>query len=314
MAEKLEPATLASYSSGLAEAIEAIADLTKKASEPVIVNIPTAGLSHGLAESVPVAFDRTLQEFQSLKSLLEEHRVSPERRRGTASTDTLASFIDLINRHKDDGSVIFGKARWPEPKLTGIMNYHDLDNEARFADHRIEYAFPLTDEFKAWVDTNKKGMEQADFAAFIEEHAQEVASPTDGEKAEYERFFNEKIATPSELIMLSRHLEVFVSATVKQGVRLQTGERTVEFREEHQNAKGEAVVIPGIFIVSVPAFVDGEKVRIPTRLRYRIKGGDIVWFYDLYRWETVLREQVQRDLLESAKQTGLPHFEGSAER
>lgn len=299
---------------GLDAAIRTLTDLSNKASQPAIVNVTTDGLAKGLAASVPLTFDRNTQRFGSVKALLEEHRIAPERRRGTACTDTLASFIDLINRHKDDGSVIFGKARWPEPKLTGIMNYHDVDNDARFSDHRVEYAFPLTDEFKAWVDANKKGMEQADFAAFIEEHAQEVASPTDGEKAEYERFFNEKIATPSELIVLSRHLEVFVSATVKQGVRLQTGERTVEFREEHQNAKGEAVVIPGIFIVSVPAFVDGEKVRIPTRLRYRIKGGDIIWFYDLYRWETVLREQVQRDLIEAAKQTGLPHFEGSAER
>ena len=300
--------------SGLNAAIRTLTDLANKASKPEIVNVATDGLSNGLAASVPLAFDRHTQRFGSVKTLLEEHRIAPERRRGTASTDTLASFIELINRHKDDGSVIFGKARWPEPKLTGIINYHDLDNEARFADHRIEYAFPLTDEFKAWVATNKTGMEQVEFAAFLEEHSQEVASPTAGETSEYERYFNEKIANPSELIMLSRHLEVFVSATVKQGVRLQTGERTVEFKEEHQNAKGEAVVIPGIFIVSVPAFIDGEKVRIPTRLRYRIKGGEIVWFYELYRWETVLREQVQRDLIDAAKATGLPHFEGTAER
>jgi hypothetical protein len=121
------------------------------------------------------------------------------------------------------------------------------------------------------------------------------------------------MATPSELIMLSRHLEVFVSAKAKQGVRLQTGERVVEFTEEHQNAKGEKIVIPGIFIVSVPAFVDGDAVRIPARLRYRISGGEIKWFYQLYRWETYLREQVGYDLKEAAKKTDLPAFEGAPE-
>src|SRR5690606_5616350 len=124
--------------------------------------------------------------------------------------------------------------------------------DARFGDHRVVYEFPLTEEFKAWVDTNAAPMEQDAFAVFLEEHAAELASPMEGERSEYERLFGEQMATPQDVLMLSRHLEVYVSAKAKQGIRLQTGERTVEFSEEHVNAKGEAVTIPGIFMVSVP--------------------------------------------------------------
>lgn len=106
---------------------------------------------------------------------------------------------------------------------------------------------------------------------------------------------------------------MFVAARVKNGVRLQTGERTVEFTEEHQNSKGEAVIIPGVFMVSLPAFVDGEAVRIPARLRYRIVSGDIKWFYQLYRWEFFLREQVGHDLKQASNETGLPAYEGAPE-
>ncbi len=194
-----------------------------------------------------------------------------------------------------------------------MLNYNAAGAEVRPADHRIVYAFPLAEEFKAWVSTNGKPMEQEVFAAFLEEHAAELSAPHDGERSEYERLFGEKMATPSEVVALSRHLEVFVSAKAKQGVRLQTGERVVEFVEEHVNSKGEQIVIPGVFIVSVPAFVDGEAVRIPARLRYRVGGGKITWFYQLYRWEFFLREQVERDLEAAAKATGLPAFEGSPE-
>ncbi|TIN90391.1 MAG: DUF2303 family protein, partial [Mesorhizobium sp.] len=69
---------------------------------------------------------------------------------------------------------------------------------ARNRSHRIVYAFPLTEEFKAWVNGNAKPMAQDVFAAFLEEHAAELAAPTDGERSEYERLFNEKMATPSE--------------------------------------------------------------------------------------------------------------------
>ena len=296
-----------------AHGIELVTTLAKEGSAPSIVDIATSGLGAGLPEFVPVAFDRKAQALRSVRNLVEEFRLAPDRRKGTAHADTLASFIDLVNRHKDGQSALFGRTSWPEPKLTAVLNYDSADADARFGDHRVVYAFPLTEEFKAWVSCNAKAMDQEVFAAFIEEHAAELSAPKDAEKAEYERLFNETMATPSELLMLSRHLEVHVSAKAKQGIRLQTGERVVEFTEEHQNSKGEKVIIPGIFMVSVPAFVDGDPVRIPARLRYRIVGGDIKWFYQLYRWEFYLREQVGYDLRDAAEKTGLPSFEGAPE-
>lgn len=299
---------------GLAAAIAAITDLNLKSQNAEIVLIDTKGLATGLPAQIPVQFNRKEQALQSVKKLIDEHRLVPERRTGTASVDTLASFIKLTDRHKDEGSVLFGKTVYPDPKLTAILNYHSVGNDARFGDHRIEYAFPLTEEFKAWVAINNKPMDQEIFAAFLEEHSVELASPSEAEISLYQPLFSEKFATPSEVVMLARSLEVLVNAKVKQGVRLQSGERTVEFSEEHVNAKGEKIVIPGIFMVSVRAFVDGEPVRIPARLRYRIAGGEIKWFYQLYRWQEFVREQVQYDLRDAAEKTALPYFEGSPER
>ena len=296
-----------------AHAIKIIDRLATEATKPEIVPVITKGLGKGLPEAVPVAFDRKTQTFKSLQNLIEEHRFAPAERTGTAYADTLAGFIDLINRHKDGESAIFGKTSWPEPKLTAVLDYDSAKSDARNRDHRIVYAFPLTEEFKIWVKFNGQALKQEVFAAFLEEHAAELAAPSDAEVNEYERLFREKFATPSEVVELSRHLEVFVAARAKQGVRLQTGERTVEFSEEHQNAKGEKIVIPGIFMVSVPAFIDGDAVRIPARLRYRISGGDISWFYQLYRWESYLREEVEHALLEAAKKTDLPQFQGAPE-
>jgi uncharacterized protein YfdQ (DUF2303 family) len=266
-----------------------------------------------LAASIPVAFDRKDQTFRSLRPLIEEFRDAPACRKGTATADTLKSFTDLVNRHKDEQSALFGRCIWPEPKLTAVLDYDSAGTDARNRSHRIVYAFPLTEEFKAWVGFNAKPMDQEIFAAFLEEHAAELAAPSDGERSEFERLFGEKMATPSEVVALSRHLEVFVNAKAKQGVRLQTGERQVEFSEEHVNAKGEAVVIPGVVMVAVPAFVDGDAVRIPARLRYRISSGEIKWFYQLYRWESYLREQVGYDLKAAADETSLPSFEGAPE-
>ena len=177
----------------------------------------------------------------------------------------------------------------------------------------VHYDFPLTDEFKVWIEGNGKAMKQGDFARFLEEHAAELVSPDAGEVADYERLFKERFATPAEVMTLARELEVFVGHHVKRVERPKSGERTAIFVEEQTNSKGEAVDIPGIFMVSVQAFMDGGTVRIPARLRYRVTGGEIVWFYDLYRWEFWLRNQVVSDLDKAAKETGLPAYEGSPE-
>ncbi|RWC47979.1 MAG: DUF2303 family protein [Mesorhizobium sp.] len=296
-----------------AHGIELITQLAIEAAAASTVSITTGGLGDGLPSSLSLAFDRKNQAFRSIKPLIEEYRTAPDRRKGTATVETLASFIALVDRHKDDNSALFGKTVWPDPKLTAVLDYDKQGVPARNRSHRIVYAFPLTEEFKAWVATNGKPMEQEPFAAFLEEHSAELSAPSAGEISEYERLFNEKMATPSEVVALSRHLEVFVAARAKQGVRLQTGERVVEFAEEHQNAKGEAIVVPGVFMVSVPAFVDGDAVRIPARLRYRVSSGKVLWFYQLYRWEFYLREQVGHDLKQASNETGLPAFEGAPE-
>lgn len=294
-------------------AVDLVTKLAQEACVPSVIDISTEGLGEGLPKVVKVGFDAKSQRFTSLKQLIEEQRLAPARRKGTARADTLAAFIALTDRHKDDDSAIFGKTSWPDPKLTAVIDYDRAGVDARSGEHQIVYAFPLTEEFKAWVNGNAKAMDQEIFAAFIEEHAAELSAPMDGERSHFEPLFKEKFATPSEMLELSRHLEVHVSAKAKQGIRLQTGERQVEFTEEHQNSKGERIVIPGIFMVSVPAFVDGDAVRIPARLRYRISGGDIKWFYQLYRWEFFLREQVGYDLKDAGERTGLPIFEGAPE-
>lgn len=295
------------------EGVGAIVDLARQTALVKIGDLDTKGLGIGLPATVPLLIDqRPGGAIRTLKTEIEAYRTWPERIEGTAQTTTLQSFIDLVNRHKDGGSAVFAKTSWPEPSLTAVVDYHGAA-DPRWAKHRIRYAFPITDEFKVWIEKNGKMMEQAEFAAFLEDHAAELSAAYGPEAAEYESLFKEKFATPADLIALSRSLEIHVGAKVKRAERIQTGERTVEFVEEHLNGKGDKVDIPGIFMVSVPAFVDGEQVRIPARLRYRIAGGSIHWFYQLYRWQFWLRDQVKNDLITVADKTALPTFEGSPE-
>jgi uncharacterized protein YfdQ (DUF2303 family) len=297
------------------EAVTKIADLAKNAASPEVLSITVNGV--GLPSSFPVLFDKRQGGLGAvdLRKHAEAWRTAPERKKGIAKLGTLASFIDLTNRHKDADSVIFAQTEWPNPSLTAILNYNEegADGEARYGDHRFIYPFPLTDEFKAWAGNDGEKMSQGDFATFIEERVFDLAEASPTEEETFGKMLRTTFASPASMMELSRGLQVYVASTAKSGITLQSGEGEIQFAEEHRDANGNKLTVPGLFMVSMPAFIGGEPVRIPVRLRYRVSGGSVVWFYQMYRWKEFLRERVVADLDIAARETQLETFEGSPE-
>lgn len=294
--------------------VESIAKLAKDAAGSTILNVATNDLSHGLPARVPVLFDYRPDGggLKSLRDEVERWRIEPERRKGTAKATTLRSFIDLVLYHKDEASVLFANTMWPLPRLLAVIDYHQ-GQSPRHMEHRIVYDFPLTDEFKDWIGHDAKLFTQAEFAAFIEDHAVDLASPLQAEKSEFEALFRGTFAPPNVMVVLSRGLQVNVDCVVKNHVVLQSGEGEINFVEEHLDKKGEKLQVPSLFMVSVAPFVGGEPVRLPARLRYRVSGGKVTWLYQLYRWKEWLRERVTADLALVADEANIIAIEGSPE-
>lgn len=295
--------------------IAAIVDLTRKSLTSQIVTIDLPDLGPGLPKQVPVLFDLRNGTAAAAAGLIEHYRFAPSRKRGTARALTLASFIDLANRHKTDHSAVFAATDWKAPGFTAVIDYHakESDGAADNLKHRIEYAFPASEEWKAWVEQNGQPMEQAEFAAFLEDRIADLSAPTTAEKIALERDFATTVATPAELIKLSRGLQVNVSSIVKNMTTLQSGEASIQFEEQHTGGDGQPLKVPGIFILGIAPFFMGEKISLPVRLRYRKAGTKILWFYQMYRPDQFVTERVRDDLTNVAERTELPTFEGSPE-
>ncbi|WP_337738355.1 DUF2303 family protein [Agrobacterium vitis] len=296
------------------DGIDRIAEMAKAANAVTFQVVETAGLGDGLPEKILLAVDTKNGRISDLKSQIEAYRQGPKRRTGEAMVTTLDSFIDLVNRHASENeTVVFASTTYPNLKLTAVINYHSVENVPGHSDHRIGYAFPITPEMAAWLAKNNKPFTQGEFAEWLDEHCAELSEADDTEKDLYEGLFKERFADPSRLIELSRDLEISVGGKVKQNIRLASGERSLVFEETHSDSNGQPISIPGLFMLCVPAWVDGDPVRIPARLRYRVKGGEISWMYQLYRPDIALRDQVKKDLEAVASNTALPVFEGKPE-
>lgn len=318
-ATELEPATLESFIEGgipnSDRGINAIVELTKKSLTPVIVNVPVPDLGPGLPSQIPVIIDMRTGSANAAAGLIEHYRFKPSRKRGAARALTLLSFIDLVNRHKTADSAVFAATDWKAPGFTAVIDYHEAKSggAADNLKHRIEYSFPASEEWKAWVEQNGQPMEQAEFAAFLEDRIADLSAPTTAEKIALERDFATTVATPAELIQLSRGLQVNVSSVVKNMTTLQSGEASIQFEEQHTGGDGKPLKVPGIFMLAIAPFFMGEKISLPVRLRYRKAGTKILWFYQMYRPDQFVTERVRDDLITVADKTALPTFEGSPE-
>jgi len=295
-------------------AIKEISLLADKAGSKLEVLARTDG-QHGIPDNVPVFVNRENGTVTSVADLFERYRFAPARKSGVAKVTTLESFIDLVKRHGTSDSVIFANTEWQKPSMTAVIDYHQ-DVPAGVADngkHRVHYEFPLSEEWKEWIAVDGKPMDQTDFAEFIENHIAELASPDDQETEDFRHKFGSRVAFPTELVTLSRGLQVFSETRVKNAVTLQSGEGQITFEEEHRDANGNKMDVPGMFILAVSPFFMGEPARIPVRLRYRLSGGSLKWIIKLYRPDIYITQQVLRDVERAASDTEVPHFQGAPE-
>lgn len=294
-----------------------VAKLGVEARSVEIVFLSAPEEAVGLPRQIPVALTRGENPgVESVASLIEEYRLYPCRKTGTAAMQTFAAFCDLVNRHKTGDSAIFCDADWKAPSFTAVIDYHEKANGgcADNARHRVHYAFPLSEEWQKWIEKNGKPMTQEDFAWFLEDRIPELSSPTDEEVIRFEQDFATTVATPSQIVQLSRGLQVNVGVKVKTMKTLQTGEGQIAWEESHTDGDGKPLKVPGIFVLSIAPFFMGDKIRVPVRLRYRPAGEKgVVWFYEIYRPDLAITEHVRNTLAEAREKTGLPTFEGAPE-
>lgn len=332
-----------------AEALKELVALASQARGLEIATLDNVAGLPGVPEKIVIGIRHgTTPEAVDLSRLFEAYRDRPTMKRGIATALTLASFIDLANRHSTPHSVVFAKTDWRKPELLAVIDYHEKAAEpveliitpmdaheteagdplangliSDFAGtyaprpdnlkHRIAYAYPLSDTWKAWVEKDGEVMSQGDFAEWIEDHIADLTSPEDAEKIWLERDFQTTVATPSGLIQISRGLQINVEAKVKNVVTLQSGAAQIAFEENHLGSDGKPLTIPGLFLLQVAPFAGGEKIRVPVRLRYRVVAGQTRWFFSMHRPDIYITERLTDDIATVAEKTALPVYEGAPE-
>lgn len=265
-------------------------------------------------------------QLKSLKPFLDEYLPRPERRRGLAKLLALDSLIAHANRFKTRHSAAFVNDGDP-PYLSVVYDYHQgnerddegaiLLGEPDWCVHRAHYAFPLSDEWKAWRGATE-AMTQAEFAAFIEDRIADVVDPSNATTrvTDYAQTLGLTLASPSQLMAISRSLAIRIESKAAQAVNLSTGETQIVYEEEHKDAGYGPLKVPGAVAIAIPVFRNGAPYSIGVRLRYRLDPNQrkILWWVSLHNTERILAHAVNEACTKFCDDTAIPLYYGAPEQ
>ena len=297
-------------------------------------------ISAGDAKSADIVALPAGYTLHDVKPLLDKYRHAPERREGTTILTTLASFDAWVNRHRDDGTVIFACDDMKAPSLTAIIDHDQAGPEqaksgdvepahrARFGRHRGVFDFPFSRPWQEWMEIagpDAEGIKTHELAAFLERRISDVLPPPqyqDGQTGDVRlnlkdpeilklvATLGKKLATPSELVTLSKGISVNVDNAVEAKFDRDTGEASMIFTERN-GVGADRVKVPNLFLIDIPVLNGGESWVIAVHLRYRA-GQSLTWFLELHQPERVFEKVFDETLATVTTDTDIQPLRGIA--
>jgi len=248
-------------------AIEQVIDLTRQG--PTIRKAEIDG-------AVPFVVIPADCKLESLKPLIDTDRAErPLRKRANVNVIDADSFCEYFTQFRDPNSRAF--ADETKAEVLAILDYHEAGaGGPRWWQHRLNLKLRYSEEWKIWTGKNGQAnkMTQLEFGEFLEDNAPDIATPK-----------------PASMIEIARNLTAKTEVTFASSVRVANGSVQLTYNEATQGSCGSGSMdVPEVFTICIPVYVGQERVAITVRLRYRITGGKLAFWYDLLRFKVVERE------------------------
>lgn len=197
---------------------------------------------------------------------LEDYLARPLRVRQNVALDDAESFIEYIKAYRlsERTRVFFNQE---QGEFLAVLDYHGNSIAPEWCAHRARFKAQQSVEFSTWMGMNRQPMDQLQFARFLEDNQVDVVKP-DG----------------AVLLEIALTFETKKDVEFASGVRLQNGQIQFKYNEVVRgSAQSGTLEIPDEFKLGIPVHVGGPKYEIPVRLRWRLKEGKVVFWYEVVR-------------------------------
>lgn len=217
-------------------------------------------------------------KLEDISRAVEKMRPSPNRKSGTVLLKDLGSLMtycaDQSDAKASNGADLGYIYADPDArKITAVFN--DQRTGEGWRDHRAEYKAEYTPEFAKWMERNKHQFDQSGFAEFIEDNMADITAPA-----------------ATALLEMATTIQAKTDINFSSAKRLQNGQVQLQYTENIDARAGAngAMEIPKEFTLGLRIFKNSDGYKVHARLKYRLHGGSIKFWYELDRVERVIED------------------------
>lgn len=236
---------------------------------------------------------------EAVEHLVEKYLPNPRRKKIKVALTTPESFIAYVSEHKLANTRIFVTGDKTAPVFTAIIDLHTKEKTS-WNEHVAVFACEPTEEWKRWIENDKEQMSQNLFAEFIEENQELFLSPKG-----------------AELLELITNLEAKVDVAFNSAIKLANGNVKLGYTENVSMTGGATgsqqgqIEIPTGFEVGVQPFEGLDGYKIKCRLKYRIGGGKVSFWYEMVDRHLFIKDAVKGIESKIVERLGINPFHGS---
>lgn len=245
-----------------------------KATVTELIRIGRTQSEQRLAGNTPYVVIPNDCKVVELRHLINnEDALSPVRKKGIVRVHDAESFVTYHQLFCDENSRVF--ADETKGQILSILDYHATgDNAPRWCQHRLDMTLRHSVEWTTWLAMNGKRVAQEEFANFLEDNAPDVMEPS-----------------AAAMLEVARDLSAKTDVDFGSAMRLSDGSVKFKYSEQTKATVGAGeMTVPESFKIAIPVYLGTERISITARLRYRITGGHLTFWFDLLRADAVARE------------------------
>jgi len=198
--------------------------------------------------------------------------------------DTAKDFIKYVERFADKNSIIFVNVL--SGRFKAVLDYHEVKDKSddgvvaapRHAKHVANLTVEKTTEFKKIEASSGEKFTQTQFALFLEDVMPYINQPA-----------------AAELYEIVQTLNAKTNVDFKSGIRTDNGQVQLQYNETIEARAGVSgnLTIPEQIVFGIQVHRGGEHYALPARFRYRIKDGNITFWYDLDQLEKAIEKSME---------------------
>lgn len=262
--------------------IQAAIDAGKQLADPKPVTLPDGGIGYVIPHNM------------RLETMPAVNPILPDAISQAVTLDEASSFVDYINRFKEDDSVIF--ASLADNKMQAILNYHGVEGRlSGRGSHRVTFNFPYSVPWAKWRAVDGKAMTQAELGYFLEEMLLTITDPSH-----------------ATLLECASDLTIERSVRFTSGTRKQSGTNELHYKEEDETRGRDngKLIVPEDIHILCPLFQGSLATTVQAKLRYRMHGGKLTFHFDIIHLVETEQAAFQATATEVSEATGVPVFFG----